>query len=129
MAVFVFADDGFAARCARAGIYTSEHQPVDPHAAALGRRSKTFPYKLIAATTVETHMHRVNAPGAVFPSDGQYETYLASGRAFAIWLAYTDTTPGSSKGIWPGSPPRSAGSRLGGALLTWPIAGHVSAQR
>jgi hypothetical protein len=84
MAVFVFADARFAARCARAGIYTSEHYPV-----VLGR-SKTLPYKLIAGTTVETHMHKGQVPGEVFPRDGQYETYLASGRAFAIGLAYTE---------------------------------------
>ena len=83
MAVFVFADARFAARCARAGIYTSEHYPV-----ALGRL-KTLPYKLIARTTVETHMHKVSVPGEVFPNDGQYETFLASGRALAIGLAYT----------------------------------------
>ena len=79
MAVFVFADAGFAARCAHAGIYTSEHQPLHPDAVALGGRSKTFPYKLISATTVETHMHKANAPGSVVPSDGQYETYVANG--------------------------------------------------
>jgi hypothetical protein len=90
MAVFVFADADVAARCAHAGIYTSEHQPVHPDAVASGHRSKTFPYKLIAATTVETHMHKQDVPGAVFPSDGQYETYLASGRVFAIGLAYTE---------------------------------------
>jgi hypothetical protein len=90
MAVFVFADARFAARCARAGIYTSEHQPIHPDAVALGHRSKTFPYKLIAGTTVETHMHTGRVPGEVFPNDGQYETYLASGQAFAIGLAYTE---------------------------------------
>jgi hypothetical protein len=90
MAVFVFADTGFADRCAHAGIYTSENQPVNPGAVASGRRSKTFPDKLIGETTVETHMHKRDAPGAVFPSDGQYETYLASGRVFAIGLAYTE---------------------------------------
>ncbi|MGH9644114.1 MAG: hypothetical protein ACRD3Q_17040 [Terriglobales bacterium] len=90
MAVFVFADADFAARCAHAGIYTSEHEPLHPDAVAAGLRSKTFPYKLIAGTTVETHMHRRDLPGAVFPSDGRYETYLASGRAYAIGLAYSE---------------------------------------
>jgi len=90
MAVFVFADADFAARCAHAGMYTSEHQPVHPDAVASGSGSKTFPYKLIAGTTVETHMHKRGLPGAVFPSDGQYETYLASGRAYAIGLAYSE---------------------------------------
>jgi hypothetical protein len=90
MAVFVFADTGFAARCAHAGIYTSEHQPVHPDAVALGRRSKTFPYKLIGETTVETHMHKRGAAGTWFPSDGQYETFLASGGVYAIGLAYTE---------------------------------------
>jgi hypothetical protein len=90
MAVFVFADQDFAARCAHAGMYTAEHYPIDPDAVAVGRRSKTFPYKLIGETTVETRMHKRDAPGAVFPSDGQYETFLASGRVFAIGLAYTE---------------------------------------
>jgi hypothetical protein len=90
MAVFVFNEAGFAARCAHAGIYTAEHQPVNPDAVASGGRSKTFPYKVIAGTTVESHMHKRGLPGAVFPSDGQYETYIASGRAFAIGLAYSE---------------------------------------
>jgi hypothetical protein len=90
MAVFVFADADFAGRCAHAGIYASEHQPVHPDAVASGSGSKTFPYKLIAGTTVETHMHKRGLPGAVFPSDGQYETYLASGRVYAIGLAYSE---------------------------------------
>ncbi len=90
MAVFVFADTGFAARCAHAGIYTSEHQPIHPDAVAVGRRSKTFPYKLIGETTIETHMHKRDARGAVFPSDGQYETYLANGGVYATGLAYTE---------------------------------------
>jgi hypothetical protein len=90
MAVFVFSDADFAARCAHAGVYTSEHQPVHPDAVASGGSSKTFPYKLIAGTTVETHMHNRDTPGTVFPSDGQYETYLASGRVFATGLAYTE---------------------------------------
>lgn len=84
MEVFVFADARFAARCARGGIYTSERYPV-----SLGSL-KTLPYKLIAATTVETHMHKRNLPGAVFPSsEGQYETFLARGGVYAIGLAYT----------------------------------------
>jgi hypothetical protein len=90
MAVFVFADTGFAARCAHAGIYTSEHYPIHPDAVALGRRSKTLPYKLIAGTTVETHMHKGSVPGEEFPNDGQYETFLASGGVYAIGLAYTE---------------------------------------
>ena len=90
MAVFVFADADFAARCVHAGIYTSEHQPIHPDAVALSHRSKTFPYRLIAGTTVETHMHKRGLPGAVFPSDGRYETYLASGHVYAIGLAYSE---------------------------------------
>jgi hypothetical protein len=35
-------------------------------------------------------MHKGSVLGEVFPNDGQYETYLASGRAFATGLAYTE---------------------------------------
>jgi hypothetical protein len=88
MSVIVFADARFAARCAHAGIYTSEHQPINLAAAAQGGHSKTFGYRLIAGTTVETHMHKPGAPGTLFPTDGQYETYVAHGRALALGLAY-----------------------------------------
>ena len=90
MAVFVFADADFAARCAHAGIYTSEHQPVHPDAVALGHRSKTFPYKLIGETTVETHMHKRDAPGSGVPLGRPVRDLLANGRVFAIGLAYTE---------------------------------------
>jgi hypothetical protein len=90
MFVVVFSDPRFAARCAAAGIYTDEHQPIDRKAASQGLRTKTFPYKLIAGTTVESHMHKSGLPGSEFPSDGQYETFIARGRVLALGLAYTE---------------------------------------
>jgi hypothetical protein len=90
--VLVFSDPRLAARCAAAGIYTDEHQPIDLTAAAQGKRTKTYPYKLIAGTTVETHMHKSGLPGSDFPSDGVYDTFFAHGRVLALGLAYTEHT-------------------------------------
>ena len=90
MVVLVFRDARLAARCAAAGIYTDEHQPIDLTAAAQGKRTKTYPYKLIAGTTVESHMHKSGLPGSDFPSDGQYDTFIAHGRVLALGLAYTE---------------------------------------
>jgi len=92
MLVVVFSDARLAARCAAAGIYTDEHQPIDVTAAARGRRTKTYPYKVIAGTTVESHMHKSGLPGSAFPSDGQYDTFIARGRVLALGLAYTAHT-------------------------------------
>jgi hypothetical protein len=90
MFVVVFRDARLAARCAAAGIYTDEHQPIDTTAASQGNRTKTYPYQLIAGTTVESHMHKSGLPGSDFPSDGQYDTFIAHGGVLALGLAYTE---------------------------------------
>jgi hypothetical protein len=92
MFVVVLPDARLAARCAAAGIYADEHQPIDTTAAAQGKHTKTYRYKLIAGTTVESHMHKSGLPGSDFPSDGQYETFIAHGRVLALGLAYTEHT-------------------------------------
>ena len=89
MSVLVFRDAHLAARCAAAGMYADEHQPVEPDASFEGLPTKTFRYKLIAGTTVESHMHKSGLPGTEFPSDGQYDTFIARGRVLALGLAYT----------------------------------------
>ena len=66
----------------------TQHQPVDPSAALLGRPTKTYPYKMITPTTVETHMHGPNAAGQLPGTDGYYETWLSHGRALAFGSTY-----------------------------------------
>jgi hypothetical protein len=88
MTVLVFRDANLAARCAQAGLYLTEHQPVDSSAALLGRPTKTYPYKMITPTTVETHMHGPHAAGQEPGTDGYYETWLSHGRVLAFGLAY-----------------------------------------
>ena len=34
-------------------------------------------------------MHKSGLPGTEFPSDGQYDTFIARGRVLALGLAYT----------------------------------------
>jgi hypothetical protein len=92
MLVVVFPDPKLAARCAAAGVYTDEHQPINLDALAQGKRTKTYPYKLIAGNTVESHMHKSGLPGSEFPSDGQYDTFIAHGRVLALGIAYTEHT-------------------------------------
>ena len=88
MLVLVFRDADFAARCARAGLYMTEHQPVDSRAFLLGRPTKTYPYKMISPTTVETHQHGPKAVGQLPATDGYYETWLSHGRAVAFGFAF-----------------------------------------
>jgi hypothetical protein len=88
MLVLVFRDAGFAARCAHAGLYMTEHQPVDSSAFLLGRPTKTYPYRMITPTTVETHWHGREARGQVAGTDGYYETWLSHGRALAFGSAF-----------------------------------------
>ena len=84
----VFSDARLAARCAAAGIYADEHQPIDLTAAARAAY-EDVPVQGDRGTTVESHMHKSGLPGSVFPSDGQYETFIARGRVLALGLAYT----------------------------------------
>ena len=37
-------------------------------------------------------MHKIDAPGNVYPDDGEYDTDFARGRVLAIGLAYTRPT-------------------------------------
>jgi hypothetical protein len=87
MLMLVFHDANLAARCAHAGLYMTEHQPVDSSAFLLGRPTKTYPYRMITSTTVETHMHGPTARGQVAGTDGYYETWLTHGRALAFGSA------------------------------------------
>jgi hypothetical protein len=43
MTVLVFPDANDAVRCARAGLYMTQHHPIDSRAYALGRLGRTFP--------------------------------------------------------------------------------------
>jgi len=89
MTVLVFSDANHAARCARAGLYMTQHQPIDSRAYALGHLGRTFPYRMITPTTAETHMHGPNARGQEPGTDGYYETWLSYGRVLAFGLAYS----------------------------------------
>ena len=88
LTVLVFHDANVAARCASAGLYMTEHQPVDSRAFLLGRATKTYPYRMITQTTAETHMHGPSARGQEPGTDGYYETWLSHGRVLAFGSAY-----------------------------------------
>ena len=98
MTVLVFPDANDAVRCARAGLYMTQHHPIDSRAYALGHLGRTFPYRMITPTTAETHMHGPNARGQEPGTDGYYETWFSYGRVLAFGLANSATT---------GSPARS----------------------
>jgi hypothetical protein len=87
MMVVVFPDAATAKQCAKAGVYGAMHRPVHP-SNPLG---PFIPYKLIDSTTVETGMHAPGAAGfANSEDDGEYETWIAHGRVFALGLAYNE---------------------------------------
>jgi hypothetical protein len=88
MTVLVFRDANSATRCARAGLYMTQHQPVHSTAFLPGRSTQTFPYRMITPTTAETHMHGPDAVGQLPMTDGYYETWLSYGRVLAFGLAY-----------------------------------------
>ena len=86
--MLVFRDANSAARCARAGLYVMQHQPVDSRGFPLGPPGKTYPYRMITPTTAETNMHGPKARGQLPGTDGYYETWLSYGRVLAFGLAY-----------------------------------------
>jgi hypothetical protein len=90
MTVLVFSDANSATRCAQAGLYMTEHQPVDSTAFVLGSSGKTYPYRMITPTTAEIHMHGPHAAGQEPGTDGYYETWLSHGRVLAFGLAYNE---------------------------------------
>jgi hypothetical protein len=87
MMVVVFPNESVARLCAKAGIYGATHIKVNPSDNVPGGPYR--PYKLIGSTTVKTHMHAPGAPGsASAQDDGEYDTWLAHGRVFALGLAH-----------------------------------------
>ena len=75
--------------CFAVGTQTSSTAlPVDSSAFLLGRPPKTYPYRMITPTTVETHWHGREARGQVAGTDGYHETWLSHGRALAFGSAF-----------------------------------------
>jgi hypothetical protein len=90
MLMVVFPNESIARRCAAGGSYGATHIPVD-QTNPLGAGPPYRPSKPIDSTTVETSMHAPGAPGFQFLEDtGEYDTYLARRRVFALGLAYND---------------------------------------
>jgi hypothetical protein len=88
MMVVVLPDAATAKQCAKAGIHGAMHRPVH----SSNPFGPFIPYKLIDSTTVETGMHAPGAEGfANNEDDGEYETWLAHGRVFALGLAYNES--------------------------------------
>lgn len=79
MVIDVFRSAAFAARCAEAGIESER---------SASSHGKPLPYRVISATTIEHGMHRADTPGNTPGATGQFDTWLADGRAFAWGLAY-----------------------------------------
>jgi hypothetical protein len=85
MFVAAFADRGFAARCARRGLRAARHRPAD----SLDPEGSASPYRMIDATTVESHMHPPSSrPGVIPGSTGVFETFLARGPVLAYGVAW-----------------------------------------
>ena len=83
MEVFVFRSSRDVARCARAGIYVDEHQPVP------GKPTKFMAYRKFGPHTIAYGLRRADAPGSVHGETGTYDTQLADGRILALGIAYT----------------------------------------
>jgi hypothetical protein len=84
MLMIVFRDAATAAECARASIFDEMH-PVGTSASA------RLPRRLIDPTTIVINEHPPGQPGDSFPDDtGEYDTFLAHGRVFALGLAYNE---------------------------------------
>ena len=91
MYVTVLPDASLAARCARAGRYQTDHVPVEqPGFVEPGlAQMRVIPHRMVGPTTTETHMHKLGAPGSLYPDDGTYQTNFSRGRVLAIGFAYT----------------------------------------
>jgi hypothetical protein len=55
---------------------------------SLKSHGKPLPFRVISETTIEHGMHRADAPGNTPGATGQFDTWLADGRAFAQGIAY-----------------------------------------
>jgi hypothetical protein len=84
MLVTVFPDAATAGRCAEAGIYLDMHPEGTSRSARMSRR-------MLDPTTIVVDEHSPGRPGDSFRDDtGQYDTFIAQGRAFAQGLAYSE---------------------------------------
>lgn len=84
----VFPNASTAARCARSLLYGADH----PRTSYVGARTPVIRHRMVSPDTMETHMHKIDAPGNVYPDDGEYDTDFARGRVLAMGLAYTRPT-------------------------------------
>jgi hypothetical protein len=81
MIVVVFHSSEFAAACAKAEIESGK--TVRSH-------GKVMPYRVISPTTIEHGMRPPNTPGSPPGETGEFDTYLADGRALALGIAYNE---------------------------------------
>jgi hypothetical protein len=84
----VFPNASIAARCARALLWETDH----PRVPFIVGRQPAIRHRMVSPVTMETHRHKIDAPGNIYPDDGEYDTVFANGRVLAMGLAYTRPT-------------------------------------
>ncbi len=83
MSIVLFPSAGFAARCAAAGLYSSQHQMVVNNG-----KQTVYRWRRISADTIVVNEHPLGIKGTVPGTTGEYDTWLASGRVLAFGIAY-----------------------------------------
>lgn len=79
-----------ARRCAAAGIYGAQHQPVLAPTPQGQQPGTTLHYKMFSPVTVDVNPHSANAPGYGSGTTGEFDTYIAQGRVLAIGTTYNE---------------------------------------
>jgi hypothetical protein len=79
-----------ARRCAAAGIYSAQHQPVLAATPQGQQPGSTLRYRMFSPVTVDVNPHSANAPTYGPGTTGEFDTYIARGHVLAIGTTYNE---------------------------------------
>ena len=79
-----------AKRCAAAGIYSAQHQPVFAPTPQGQQPGATLHSKMFSPVTVDVNPHSANAPDYGRGTTGEFDTYIAQGHMLAIGTTHNE---------------------------------------
>ena len=79
-----------AKRCAAAGIYSAQHQPVFAPTPQGQQPGATLHSKMFSPVTVDVNPHSANAPSYGRGTTGEFDTYIARGHMLAIGTTHNE---------------------------------------
>ena len=87
-----------AKRCAAAGIYSAQHQPVFAPTPQGQQPGATLHSKMFSPVTVDVNPHSANAPDYGRGGTGEFDTYIAQGHMLAIGTTHNESTSDHRRG-------------------------------